>query len=132
MLETPSSTETANDIDGLFSFTIRGKVSREDMESMARSMLDRFETWDNLDMLLVFADYDGAETGASLGGDALSAQARSLTNVRNYVTAGAPDAAGKMIEALSKLIPVDGRAFETEAEAMAFLRAQPPLTRKTA
>ncbi len=131
MLVTPSITETANDIDGLLSFTIRGKVCREDMEAMARIMLDRFETWDNRDMLLVFADYEGAETGASLGRDALSAQVRALTNVRNYVTAGAPDAAGSMIETMSKLVPLDGRAFDTEAEAMAFLRAQPQLTRKT-
>jgi len=129
MLDTPSITETANDIDGLFSFTIRGEVSRDDMGAMAEFMFDRFVAWEKVDMLLVFAGFEGVEAGASLSGDAMSAQVKSLTNVRNYVTAGAPDAAGSMIEAFSKLMPVDGRAFDSETEAMAFLRTQPPLTR---
>ncbi len=132
MLTTPSVMKTPNDIDGLFPFAIRGEVSREDMDAMAETMLARFEEWEKVDMLLVFAAYDGAEAGASLGGDAMKAQFKSLTHLRNYVVAGVPDAAGTMIETMSKVMPVDGRAFDTEAEAMAFLRAQPPLTRRAA
>lgn len=129
MLSTPSVMEIPNDIDGLFSFAIRGEVSRDDMEAMSEFMLERFEEWDKVDMLLVFAEYDGAEAGASLDGDAIKARFKSLTSVRNYVSAGAPDAAGTLIETLSKIMPVNGRAFDTEAEAMAFLRDQPPLHR---
>jgi len=132
MLSTPSVMEIPNDIDGLFAFAIRGEVGRDDMEAMSKFMLDRFEEWDKVDMLLVFAKYDGAETGASFDGDVIKARLKSLTQVRNYVTAGAPDAAGTMIETLSKIMPVTGRAFDTEAEAMAFLRAQPPLRRAAA
>jgi hypothetical protein len=132
MLRTPSVMEIPNDIDGLFSFAIRGEVGSEDMREMSEFMLRRFEEWDKVDMLLVFAGYDGAEAGASLDADAIRARFKSLTNVRNYVTAGAPEAAGTMIEILSKIMPVNGRAFDTEAEAMAFLRAQPPLRRAAA
>lgn len=131
MLTTPSIIEAPNDIDGLFSFRIRGEVSGEDMEAMASRMLDCFDRWEKVDMLLVFDKYDGAEAGASLGLESIKARFKSLTNVRNYVVAGAPDAAGTMVEAWSKIMPVEGRAFDTEAEAMAFLRAQPPLTRSS-
>ncbi len=132
MLATPSVMEIPNDVDGLFSFAIRGEVGREDMAAMSDFMLRRFEEWEKVDMLLVFADYDGAETGASLDWDAIKARFSALTSVRNYVVAGAPDAAATMIETFSKIMPVDGRAFDTEAEAMAFLRAQPPLRRAAA
>lgn len=132
MFTTSSVMQTPNDVDGLFSFTIRGEVTREDMEAMAEFMLARFAEWEKVDMLLVFARYDGAETGAALGAEAVKAQFRSLTHVRNYVVAGAPEAAGTMIETFTKIMPVDGRAFDTEAEAMAFLRAEPPLGRVAA
>ena len=132
MLTTASIMEIPNEIDGLFSFTIRGEISRDDMEAMSEYMLDRFKEWEKIDMLLVFADFEGAATGASLDVHVIKARLKALTHVRNYVTAGAPDAAGKMIELFSRIMPVDGRAFDTEAEAMTFLNAQPPLRRATA
>ena len=129
MLTTGSITEIPNEIDGLFSFAIRGEISRDDMEAMSEYMLDRFKEWEKIDMLLVFAGFEGAARGASLDAHVIEARLKALTHVRNYVTAGAPEAAGRMIEMFSRIMPVDGRAFDTEAEAMAFLRAEPPLRR---
>lgn len=109
-------------------FRIAGKVTRDDMSSMARRVLEAFDAHDKIDMLLVFDDYDGSEAGASLSADAIKAQTASLWNVRAYVTAGAPEAAGEMVETMGRLMPVDAKSFPTEREAMAWLASLPPLS----
>ena len=111
----------------LLAFRITGEVTREDMVGMARHVGDAFARHDTVDMLLVFDGFEGSETGAGLSPEVLQVQAASLWNVRAYVTAGAPDRAQAMIAAMGKLIPVDARSFDTEAEARAWLSAQPPL-----
>ncbi|WP_185020655.1 STAS/SEC14 domain-containing protein [Histidinibacterium lentulum] len=109
-------------------FRIAGKVTRTDMSAMAERVLEAFDRHDKIDMLLVFDRYDGSETGASLSTDAIKAQTASLWNVRAYVTAGAPEGAGEMVETMGRLIPVDAKSFPTEREAMAYLASLHPLS----
>jgi len=111
-----------------YGFRIAGKVTRSDMSAMADRVRAAFDAHDKIDMLLVFAAYDGSEAGASLSADAIKAQAASLWNVRAYVTAGAPEAAGEMVETMGRLIPVDAKSFPTEREALAYLASLPTLS----
>lgn len=110
-----------------YGFRIDGKVTDKDMTAMAERVLDAFDDHDKIDMLLVFDAFDGSERGASLSMASIRAQVASLTNVRAYVTAAAPESAGDMVETFGKLLPVDARSFATEAEAKAYLASLPRL-----
>lgn len=124
-----SSTITQLQVDNpaVFAFTIRGQVSEEDMKAMAATMNAAFDTHDSVSMLLIFAVYDGSETGAGLNAETLKSQFRSLSHVDKYAVVGAPPAAAGMINAMDKLIPVDARTFDAadEQEAWRFVGAQP-------
>ena len=127
MLSTATIEETDTGLPATYGFHIIGKVSRNDMEEMGDRMLEAFDAHPEVDMLLVFRTDRTSETGASLSAAAMKAQVRSLTNVRNYVVANAPGAADSIIEAVGSIIPVEARTFETEAEALDWLRTQPRL-----
>lgn len=113
--------------DTLLAFRISGRVGREDMVGMARLVGDAFDRHDKIDLLLVFDGFEGSDFGAGLSPEVLGVQASSLWNLRSYVVAGAPDGARSMIETMGALIPVEAKTFDTEAEARAWLAAQPDL-----
>ncbi len=119
--------EFPTEIPGLYAFRVTGEVDRDDMKAMSAYMLDAFARHESVDMLLAFETDRTSTTGASLSWDAVKAQVKSLANVRNYVVANAPGHAGGLIETMGKIMPVDARSFDTEAEALAWLRTQPPL-----
>jgi len=97
----------------VYAFEIMGKISSDAMEAMAKIMNDAFDKHDEkIDMMLVFIDFDGSESGALLDGDVISSRFRSLTNVDKYVVVGAPQSASTMLEMFGKLIPVDARTYE--------------------
>jgi hypothetical protein len=60
------------------------------MAEMANAAFDRHDT---VDMLLIFENFAGQDTGALFDAEAMKAQFRSLANVGRYVVVGAPDSA---------------------------------------
>ena len=97
----------------LYAFEITGKVSKEDMETMAKTMNAAFDAHkDKIDILLVFTDYDGSEFGATLDDDVIASRFRAITNVGKYVVVGAPDTAESAINLFGKLLPVETHTFE--------------------
>ena len=110
-----SVTRIATDRDDLYAFEIRGEVSAEAMESMARTMNAAFDAHeDKVDMLLVFRAFDGSETGATLDLEVISSRLRALAGVARYVVVGAPAAANTMIEGLAKPMPLEARTYPLE------------------
>ncbi len=121
---TPSIRELRTSRPDLHAFEITGTVGRDDMAAMGRRMLDVFDASPGeVDMLLVFEGFEGSEALAGLSWPSVVSQIRSLGNVRRYVTAGAPPAAGAMVEAMGKVIPVKTEAFDAPGEAWASLGA---------
>lgn len=125
------STQTIKEFDcGLpatHAFRIVDGVTRDDMEAMAQHMLSAFEHEGETDMLLVFETDKTSEAGAGLSMDSVKAQSKALANVRNYVVANAPGQAGGIVETMGSIMPVEAKSFETEAEALEWLRSQPRL-----
>jgi hypothetical protein len=126
MLMTPTIREIATPSPTLFAFRISGTVTRADMAAMGERMVEAFDARpDKVDMLLIFDGYEGAEPLAGFSWPALRSRVESLWEVDRYVTAGAPDAASEMIEAMGKVIPVEARAFDDEDAAWHYLGRQP-------
>lgn len=123
-----SVTRLTSDRADLYAFEIRGEVSEEAMESMAQTMNAAFDAHeDKVDMLLVFRDFDGSESGATLDMEVIGSRIRSLTNVARYVVVGAPESANTMIETMAKMMPLDAHTFPLHrlGEAWALLGARP-------
>jgi|SRR6056297_1443394 len=124
MLRTGSIAQLRTNRCNIYAFRIDGRVAKADMEEIARLMNDVFDMSDKVDMLLVFDRFDGAEPGASLGWQSVKSRARSVTNVRRYVVAGAPEAAAEMVETMGRVLPVQAEAYDTEDAAWRALDAQ--------
>ena len=123
-----SVTRIAVDRADLYAFEIRGEVSGEAMESMARTMNEAFDEHDDkVDMLLVFRGFEGSETGATLDIEVVASRVRALSNVARYVVVGAPESANTMIEAMGKLMPVEAHTYPLARldEAWTLLGARP-------
>ncbi|WP_298431519.1 STAS/SEC14 domain-containing protein [uncultured Jannaschia sp.] len=126
MFATPTIREIPTDLPHLHAFRIVAEVTRDDMTAMSEHMLEVFDAAPTkVDMLLQFDTNATAEAGAGLSLDSLKARVASLAKVRNYVVSNAPGAAGGLVEAMGKVIPVEARAFETEDAALTWLKAQP-------
>ena len=118
----------AADRPDLYAFEIVGEVTSADQEAMADTMNAAFDAHeDKVDMLLVFRDYEGAETGSMLDVGVLKSRLRSIAKVNRYVVVGAPEAANSMIETMGKLMPVESHTFRLAelGAAWALLGARP-------
>lgn len=124
MLKLPSITEVETSRADLFAFRIAGEVSRDDMSAMADYMNDVFDRFEQIDMLMIFDRYGGAEAGASLSWEALKSRFRSLTKVGRYLVVGAPERAAELIEIMDNLIPVKAETYDDEAAAWRALGAE--------
>jgi hypothetical protein len=124
MLKLPSITEVETSRADLFAFRIDGEVSRDDMSAMADYMNDVFDRFEQIDMLMIFDRYEGAEAGASLSWEALKSRFRSLTKVGRYLVVGAPERAAELIEIMDNLIPVKAETYDDEAAAWRALGAE--------
>jgi hypothetical protein len=131
MIETTSIQEIPSSRSDLCAFRVTGRVSRDDMAVMGERMLDAFEVHDEVDMLLVFEGYEGADGDCSFSLPAAEAQLKSLFDVRRYVVASAPAHAATMVEVVGKALPVEAKAFDTSRAAWDFLGAR-PLERRAA
>ncbi len=107
--------------DDLLIFQIRAKITKPDIEWMAAQANTGFDRFDEIDMLIVMSNYDGADLGALFDGDALGVQARAARHVRRYAVVGAPAWAEAMINLFAPLTPVEEKTFALEDEAAARL-----------
>jgi hypothetical protein len=103
----------------LLIFDIRAKITEPDIEWMAAEANAAFERFDEIDMLIVMSNYDGADLGAIFDGEALGVQARAARHVRRYAVVGAPAWAEAMINLFSPLTPVEEKTFPLADEAAA-------------
>ena len=95
----------------LLIFEIRAKIAREGMEWMARRVDPAFDAQEQIDLLLLMANYDCAELGAVFDGEAAGVMMRSLKHVRRYGVVGAPGWARAMIELFKWTTPVEEKTF---------------------
>jgi hypothetical protein len=109
----------------IFAFRIRGRLTKPDVEAMARLLTVAFDVLEEVDILIFMEDLDGVDAGAVFDGPALSAQLRSNAHVRRYGVVAPPAWAGAMIDAFGPLIPVETRTFDAgeDREAWAWVRA---------
>ena len=105
----------------LLIFDIRAKITEPDIEWMAAQANAAFDRFDEVDMLIVMSNYDGAELGAIFDGEALGVQARAARHVRRYAVVGAPAWAAAMINLFAPLTPVEEKTFALEDEPAARL-----------
>jgi len=111
----------------VYAFAISGELSDADVKSMATTMNTAFEVHDEVNMLLLFDNYQGSEAGAGANADTMKAQWKALSNVNRYAVVGAPNSAETMISMMDKIIPVDAETFESSRvdQAWAFVGARP-------
>lgn len=124
MLSTSSIEELGTTRPDLYAFRVQGEVSRADMAEMARRMKKAFDAHDQVDMLLYFEGFEGSAPDAGLDFDTLKSQRGSLSPVRRYVVANAPERAEKMVEAFGKALPVDAEAYDSLDDAFKSLGAK--------
>nr|WP_299563290.1 STAS/SEC14 domain-containing protein [uncultured Sulfitobacter sp.] len=99
----------------MYAFRVHGEVSREDMTAMAQAVNEIFDSHEeNVDLLMIFDRYKGAEAGAALSWESLKSRFRSLANVGRYVVVGTPDQVEDMIDFIGNLIPVEAETFDEE------------------
>jgi hypothetical protein len=119
--------QVGTDRPDLYAFAVTGRIGKDDIEAMARTMKAAFERHGTVDMLVLVEDWDGIALDAALDGEALATQAASARHVRRYAVVGAPGWAEAMINLMSPLSPVEARTFDAadEAAARAWLDDRP-------
>jgi hypothetical protein len=126
MLTTANVKEFKPGLPRTYAFRIYDEITKVDMEAMSARMNDAFDRdAGKVDMLLVFRTGKTSELGSGWTAEAIKAQGRSLTNVRNYVVANAPGQAGGIVETMGKVMPVEAKSFDTEEDALVWLKSQP-------
>src|SRR3954465_12305482 len=60
-------------------FEVNGKIRKEDVEWMARSVEPALELPGKIDMIIIMSDYEGMELGAAFDAQSLKTQAKSAT-----------------------------------------------------
>ncbi|MCJ2011498.1 STAS/SEC14 domain-containing protein [Methylobacterium sp. J-076] len=104
----------------LLAFEIRDKITRPDIEWMSALTDQAMQAHKTIDMLIVMANYEGSELGATFDGYATSVKARSVAHIRHYVVVGAPAFAEAMIKLSGLIMPVETKTFDLADEAAAW------------
>ncbi len=104
----------------LLAFDITGKISKADIERMARQVEQAFDAHGHIDILLLMRDFEGMDAGAVFDREAAAAQVRSVRHVRKYGVVGAPGWARTMIELSDFLSPVHAKTFDLTQEDAAW------------
>ena len=118
-------TQIPADRETVFAFVIAGHITDDDSEALAKYMNRAFDAHDKVDMLLDLSGMTGSDWDAAFDDDVIRSRFRALKHVRRYAVVGAPKGAATMIGIMDKIIPVDARTFDTQAEAWDFLEARP-------
>ncbi len=119
--------EIRTDSPSVFAFDIPGKVSEEDLATMASRMEAAFETQEEVSLLLLFEHYEGNELGALLDADVVRTHFKALSGLRRYAVVGAPAHMDAALKAVAAMLPIESKTFEKgeTAEAWAFVGARP-------
>lgn len=104
----------------LLAFEIREKITKPDIEWMATAADEAMNAHDEIDMLIVMANYEGSDLGATFDSHAMSVQTRSLAHVRRYAVVGAPLFARAMIAVSGAVTPVETKTFDFGEEKHAW------------
>jgi hypothetical protein len=107
--------------EDLLAFRISGRVEKDDMHEMAELANAVFDRHETVDILLIFENFAGRDTGGLFDAEAMKAQFRSLSNLGRYVVVGAPDSARRMIETMGSVIPVKAMTFDKGDEEKAWV-----------
>lgn len=110
----PAIRQKTSDRPDLLIFEITDQIHTADIERMARSVDLAIDRFNQIDILLVFATFDGATLGALVDGKAIGVSLRSNAHVRRYGVVGAPRLAEMMINIFDPLTPIDARTFEID------------------
>jgi hypothetical protein len=102
-------------------FDIAGKITKADIEDMAKVIDTAFDVHDQIDMLLILNGFEGMDAGAVFDPEALGAQLRAVRHVRKYGVVGAPAWARIMIQVSDALSPVAAKTFDLDQEAEAWV-----------
>lgn len=113
-------TRLANTRSDLFAFEVRGRIEKDDITEMARTLDAAFTRHDKVDILILMKDWEGIAPGAVFDPKALATQARANTHVRRYAVVGAPAWASMMINLFSPLTPVEEKTFDLAEEREAW------------
>lgn len=107
----------------LYGFEIGGRITKDDIEGMARILQAAFDIGGKVDIIIVIKRWDGIDLGAAFDAEAMKAQARANAHVNKYAVVGAPGWAEAMINIFSPLTPVEEKTFELakETEAWAWI-----------
>ncbi|MET0314440.1 MAG: STAS/SEC14 domain-containing protein, partial [Hansschlegelia sp.] len=107
----------------LLAFEVRDKISKPDIEWMASIADEAMNARDEIDMLIVMSNYEGADVGAIFDAHATGVQARSVAHIRKYAVVGAPLFARAMIAVSGAITPVETKTFDLadEKDAWAWL-----------
>ena len=100
----------------LYAFAVSGRIDDDASEAMAKYMNAAFDRHDSkVDMLLDLTACTGSDWDSFLDKDVIVSRFRALSNVGKYAVIGAPERATKMINLLDSVIPMDARAFPSDA-----------------
>jgi hypothetical protein len=110
--------------ENLLAFRITGKVTKEDMHHMAEMANAAFDRFETVDMLLIFDNFDGEETGALFDLEGIKAQFRAILNVGRYVVVGAPESARTLIEGMGAILPLKAMTFDKGEEELAWVELE--------
>ena len=124
MLTLPSVIEVSTSREDLFAFRVTQEVSREDMHALAEYVNEIFDDHEQVDLLMIFDRYDGAETLAGFDWESIKSRFRSLFKVNRYVVVGVPENARALIEAMGSIIPVESETYDEEVSAWRALDAE--------
>lgn len=119
-MDRPAITQLGTTRPDLFAFEVNGRIHSADIEMMARTLQNAFDSLGTVDILIVMRKWEGLDMGAAFDGEALRAQARAAAHVRKYAVVGAPGWAEAMITLLSPLTPVEEKTFDLAAEDQAW------------
>lgn len=106
--------QKTSDRPDLLVFEVTREIHTADIERMARSVDLAIERFDQIDILLIFSNFEGATLGALVDGKAVQVSLRSNAHVRRYGVVGAPKFAEAMINVFDPLTPIDARTFEAD------------------
>lgn len=98
----------------LLVFEVVSKIRRSDIETMAETVDAAMDVHDRIDILLLFADFEGVTLGALFDGEAMRVGLQSNTHVRRYAVVGAPAVVEAMIQLFDPVSPVDARTFDLD------------------
>lgn len=104
----------------LLAFEVRDKITKPNIEWMSSIAAKAMDAHDKIDMLIIMANFEGSDRGATFDRHTMGVQARSVAHVRRYAVVGAPLFARAMIAVSGVVTPVETKTFDLGEEKRAW------------